>query len=217
MDPFRLCLAFGPVTTYLLLLGAVNMFRRPFLVSGGRDTAALGLAVSGLVAVGPAELMFPVAASVSFGATTVWVCLIALYAMCLVLALLMLRPRLVVYNIAPNEFRPILAELAMELDSDSRWAGDSLLMPGLGVHLYLESAALMRNMSLKSAGPNQNHQGWWRLESALETALSEVKVARNPCGLLIIATGALASVALVGAVVSDPEGVTQTLAQMFGG
>ena len=217
MDPFRLCLALGPVAIYLLLLGAVNMFRRPFLVSGGRDTAALGLAVSGLVVVGPVELMFPVAASVSFGATTVWVCLIALYAMCLVLALLMLRPRLVVYNIAPNEFRPILAELAMELDSQSRWAGDALLMPGLGVHLYLESAALMRNMSLKSAGPNQNHQGWWRLESALETALSEVKVARNPCGLLIIATGALASVALVGAVVSDPEGVTQTLAQMFGG
>ena len=217
MDPFRLCLALGPVAIYLLLLGAINMFRRPFLVSGGRDAAALGLAVSGLVIVGPVELLFPVAASVSFGATTVWVCLIALYALCLVFTLLMLRPRLVVYNIAPNEFRPILAGLAMELDSQSRWAGDALLMPGLGVHLYLESADVMRNMSLKSAGPNQNHQGWWQLESGLETALSKVKVARNPCGLFVIATGVVVSAALVGVVVYDPQGVTRALAEMFSG
>jgi len=215
MDSFRLCLALGPVATYLLLLGVINMYRRPFLVSGGRDTAALGLAVSGLAIVGPVELLFPVAASVNFGTVTVWVCLIALYALCLVLALLMLRPRLVVYNIAPNEFRPILAELAMELDSESRWAGDALLMPRLGVHLYLESAAQMRNVSLKSAGPNQNHQGWWRLESALRTALSEVKVARNPCGLFIITAGAVLSAALVAVVVHDPQGVTQTLAKIF--
>ena len=217
MDPFRLCLALGPVAVYLLLLGSINMFRRPFLVSGGRDAAALGLAVSGLVIVGPVELLFPVAASVNFGATTVWVCLIALYTLCLVFTLLMLRPRLVVYNIAPNEFRPILAELAMELDSQSRWAGDALLMPGLGVHLYLESADVMRNMSLKSAGPNQNHQGWWQLESGLETALGKVKVARNPCGLFVIATGAVVSAALVGVVVYDPQGVTRTLAEMFSG
>ena len=110
MDPFRLCLAMGPVAIYLLLLGTVNMFRRPFLVSGGRDTAALGLAISGLIIVGPVELLFPVSASVSFGTFTVWTCLIALYGLCLVFTLLMLRPRLVVYNILPDEFRPILAE-----------------------------------------------------------------------------------------------------------
>jgi hypothetical protein len=217
MDPFRLCLALGPVAIYLLLLGTINLFRRPFLVSGGRDSAALGLAVSGLMIVGPVELLFPVAASVNFGTVTVWGCLIALYALCLVFVLLMLRPRLVVYNIAPSEFRPILAELAMELDSESRWAGDALLMPRLGVHLYLESAAVMRNVSLKSAGPNQNHQGWWRLESALETALGEVKVARNPCGLFIIATGVVVSMALVGVVVYDPQGVPQALAEIFSG
>jgi hypothetical protein len=60
MDPFRLCLAFGPVTIYLLLLGIVNLGRRPLLVSGVRDTAALALAISGLVIVGPIELFFPV-------------------------------------------------------------------------------------------------------------------------------------------------------------
>ena len=39
MDPFRLCLALGPVAIYLLLLGAVNLSRRPLLVSGVRDAA----------------------------------------------------------------------------------------------------------------------------------------------------------------------------------
>ena len=34
MDPFRVCLALGPVAIYLLLLGAINLSRRPLLVSG---------------------------------------------------------------------------------------------------------------------------------------------------------------------------------------
>ena len=39
MDPFRLCVALGPVAIYLLLVGTLNLFRRPFLVSGTRDAA----------------------------------------------------------------------------------------------------------------------------------------------------------------------------------
>ena len=59
MDSFRLCLALGPLAIYLLLLGAINLSRRPFLVTGARDLAALGVAVAGLVVVGPIELLLP--------------------------------------------------------------------------------------------------------------------------------------------------------------
>ncbi len=59
MDPLRFCLAIGPVTVYLLLLGAVNLSRRPLLVSGVRDAAALALAAAGLAIIGPLELLFP--------------------------------------------------------------------------------------------------------------------------------------------------------------
>ena len=51
MDPFRLCLALGPLTAYLLLLSALNFSRRPRIVSGARDAAVLGLGVVGLVGV----------------------------------------------------------------------------------------------------------------------------------------------------------------------
>ena len=33
MDPFRVCLALGPVAVYVLLLGALNLSRRPFTVT----------------------------------------------------------------------------------------------------------------------------------------------------------------------------------------
>ena len=42
VEAFQLCVALGPVAVYLLLLGAVNLSRRPLLVSGVRDAAALG-------------------------------------------------------------------------------------------------------------------------------------------------------------------------------
>ena len=214
MDPFRLCLALGPVAIYVLLVGTINLFRRPFLVSGNRDAAALGLAVSGLVIVGPVELFFPVAASIRFG-PFVWALLIALYALCLVLVLLVLRPRLVIYNISPDELRPILADLVTQLDPEVRWAGDSLALPNLGVQLHVEGLPMMRNVSLGSTGPQQNQQGWRRLEQALEPALGRLEVPRNPRGFSLIGAGVLLMLALILAIARDPQAVFQSLSHML--
>ncbi|HUT94422.1 MAG TPA: hypothetical protein VMY37_33500 [Thermoguttaceae bacterium] len=214
MDPFRLCLALGPVAIYLLLIGAINMFRRPFLVSGTRDAAALGLAVSGLVIVGPVELFFPVNASLRFGGF-VWVLLAALYALSLVLVLLLLRPRLVVYNISRDELRPILTDLVAELDREARWAGDSLVLPNLGIQLHMDGLAAMRNVSLTAIGAIQNHQSWRRLELALGAALSQVEVARNPHALGLLSAGALLMLAVILAIAQDPQAVAQSLFEML--
>ena len=214
MDPFRLSVALGPVAIYVLLLGAINLFRRPFLVSGSRDAAALGLAVSGLVVVGPVDLFFPVAAAIHFGAFD-WAFLIALYALCLVLVLLVLRPRLVIYNIATDELRPILADLATKLDAEARWAGDSLVLPNLGVQLHVDGLTVMRNVSLISNGPKQNQQGWRQLEKALDAELGQLEVPRNPRGISLISAGALLMLALILAIASDPQAVFQSLSQML--
>lgn len=206
MDPFRLCLALGPVAVYLLLIGMLNSFRRPFLVSGTRDAAALGLAVSGLLIIGPIALFVPVSALIAFGAY-VWALLIALYVLSLVLALLLLRPRLVIYNISPDELRPVLADLAHDLDSEARWAGDCLFLPNLGVQLHLEGPAAMRNVSLLAISSKQNPQGWRKLELTLRGALRDLEVPRNPRAISLFSAALLIMAGLTLAIARDPQSV----------
>jgi len=210
MDPFRVCLAFGPLAMYMLLLGAINLSRRPLLVSGVRDASALAAAVSGMVVIGPLDLIFPVEATIFYG-PLFWLLLLGLYVMCVLLCLLMLRPRLVIYNILGDELRPILAEVVDRLDTDARWAGDSLALPGLGVQLYLDGFAAMRTISLTAAGGRQNHLGWRQLEAALESALFREQVGRNPRGIVFIGIGLLLILFVVAAIAQNPQGVALSL------
>ncbi len=216
MDPFRFCLALGPVTIYLFLLGAMNLMRRPFLVAGTRDSLAFGLAVSGLAIVGPIELFFPVAASILFAyGFMVWPLLVGLYAMCLVLVLLLLRPRLVIYNITTEQLRPVLAGQATQLDPDARWAGDSLSLPNLGVQLRMETFAAMRNVSLLSNGSAQNYQSWYQLETALTGALAELEVPRNRRAVSLLSAGTLLAIIQVVLIARDPRAIAQAMLDMF--
>jgi hypothetical protein len=209
MDPFRLYLALGPVAIYLLLLGAVNLSRRPLLVSGGRDAAALALAVSGMVVVGPIELFAPLGAAQA--GPYVWLLLLALYVLCATLILLLLRPRLVIYNISVDKLRPVLATLVEQLDSDARWAGDGLVLPGLGVQLYVDGFGLFRGASLISAGGHQSHSGWRRLEKALGHALTREEVTRNPGGLTLMVVAMLIVAAILFTIVENPQAAAQPL------
>ncbi|MCE5267263.1 MAG: hypothetical protein LLG00_05200 [Planctomycetaceae bacterium] len=213
MDPLRLCLSLGPVAIYLLLLGVINLSRRPLLVSGVRDAAALALATAGLAIIGPLELLFPVETAIRYGAY-IWLWLLALYAMCVVLWLLVLRPRLVIYNISSDELRPVLAELAGRLDDGARWAGDSLSMPGLGVQLYLDSFAALGSVSLCSAGGNQNHAGWRRLQTALRSALAREEVPRSPRGLAFIFAGLLCAGVIAWGIYRDPQTLVQSVVDL---
>ena len=214
MDALHACLALGPPAVYLLLCGAVNLSRRPFLVSGTRDAAALGLALSGLFVIGPIELCLPDAAALRFGSFA-WVLLLVLYALCLLLGLLLLRPRLIVYNTSADQIRAVLADLVEGLDGDARWAGDMLFLPNLGVQLHLDPFSLMRNVSLTSVGPNQSFLGWHRLETALATAVSRLSVRRNTRGLLLAAIGMLILVGLGVYVAADPQAVAEALREML--
>jgi hypothetical protein len=216
MDPLRLCLALGPLAVYLLLLGAINLTRRPFLVSGGRDLAALALALAGLAVVGPFELFLPEDSIVHFGAF-VWLLVLALYALWMTMLILMLRPRLVIYNITVDKLRPILADVVEHLDGESRWAGDSLVLPGLGVQLHLDSFPAMKNVSLKSIGGRQNFQGWKKLETALSAALEREAISRNLRGFSLLLAGLMIAALLIMAIVQNPQSLSQTLSNLAEG
>jgi hypothetical protein len=218
MEPFHQCLALGPIAIYLLLLGMINLARRPLVVSGGRDAATLGLAVSGLVFVGPMALLFPESVAIHFGPAGLkylWLISVGVLAICLIMALLVLRPRLIVYNISVDQFRPILAEVVERMDPDARWAGDCLFLPGLGVQLHLESFGWMRNVSLVSSGPKQDYQGWSRLEAELAAALRGIEVPWNLAGLMLLSIGSVLVIGLAWAIIHDPQAIARTVFELL--
>jgi hypothetical protein len=213
-DPLHVCIALGPLAVYLLLLGVINLSRRPFLTTGARDIAALGVAVSGFVVAGPMELFLPEAAANRFGGY-VWVLLLAFYGLCLTLWVLLLRPRLVIYNATAEQLRPILAGVVAELDKEARWAGESLVLPQLGVQLHVEPFGGMRNAQLVAAGPEQSYAGWRRLELALAESLRRTKAAPNPYGFLFVFIGLVMATLVTAGMVQDTDSVAQTLREML--
>lgn len=214
MDSFRLCVALGPLAIYLLLLAVINLSRRPFLVSGARDLAALGVGVSGLMLIGPIELLLPDDA-ISHYQRYVWLLLITMYSLCLSLAVLLSRPRLTVYNFTADELRPVLAETIDKLDPEARWAGGSLSLPRLHVELHLETNATLRNVSLVATGDEQSYSGWRQLELALAARLSPAEAAPNPFGALLALAAAAMFLAMGWQLVLYPNEVTQGFSEMM--
>ena len=57
MDPLYFCIAIAPLAVYLLMLGIINLRGKPFVTTGARDAAALGIGLVGFVVIGPMELL----------------------------------------------------------------------------------------------------------------------------------------------------------------
>jgi|SRR4051794_2787675 hypothetical protein len=214
MDSLHIAIALAPLATYLLVLGMMNLSSRPLITTGGRDAAALAIAVSGLVVVGPMELFLIEEAAVSYGGW-VWAMMLAAYALLVILIILLMRPRLVVYNITLDQLRPLLADVVARLDGEARWAGESLVLPQLGVQLYLEVAPLLKNVQLVSSGPQQSMNGWRQLETALATSLRRAKTSPNPAGGSLVTFGILIAAAITYVLARDPSGVMQALNEML--
>jgi hypothetical protein len=186
----------APLAVYLLVLALLNFARRPVVVSGTRDLAALGLGIVGLLLVGPIELLLPRLPSEITG--YVWMILLLIYVLALTLGVLLLPPRIVVYNASLDQIRPVLSEVVNELDAESRWAGGSAALPRLRVEFYLDDHPSVRNVSLVATSSPQSFAGWRTLEKALRTQLREtVESAPNVCGLVSL-TAALAMSARMG-------------------
>ncbi len=214
MDALHFCIAVGPLSVYFLLLGLINLRRRPFVTTGGRDAMSLGIAIVGFVIVGPMELFLPEAAATNLHAWA-WAMLVTLYLLSLVLVVLLMRPRLVIYNITGDQIRPVLSDVVSELDPEARWAGDALALPNLGVQLHVEAASMFKNVQLISAGPQQNLAGWRRLEVELDRAFRKLEGAPNPYGASLMLFGfTLAGYASYW-LYQDPEGVIRSLQTML--
>ena len=164
IDPFTILLALLPLIGYLLVISMIRLSGRALVTSGGRDVAAIAMAISGLLAVGPAELFFPTAAATVFG-PVVWVALAIFYALCTTLVALTTTPRLVIYGRTPEElFEPLLAA-AKEIDPQASGDIRTLLvrLPQAGVHLRLDGQRSIDNAQVLAFEPNISIRFWRKL------------------------------------------------------
>jgi hypothetical protein len=216
LDPLHLTIALAPVAVYLLLIGLLNLSSRPFVTTGLRDSAALGVALMGFVIVGPMELFLPERLLARLPLPwLVWPILISFYLLCLTLLVLLQRPRLVVYNITSEQLRASLGDILGQLDKEARIAGESICLPNLGVQLYIESLPVLKNVQLKSTGPLQSYHGWRELEAALRAALRDSRGTANPYGVSLILLGA-AILGIVGYLMTfDGEAIAQAWLEMI--
>lgn len=214
MDPLRFFIATCPLAIYLLLMGSIHLLRRPFVTTGARDAATVAIGIAGLVAIGPMELFFPEGAAVRFG-PFVWLLLLALYGLCVSLVVLLMRPRIVVYNTTMEQLRPILASAVAQMDSKARWTDDSLLIPSLHVHLNLEGNSWFRCVQLAAVGTRQNFEGWRKLEQILRGALQPVRCQPGLIGYSFFLAALVLGLGSMLWMAGNPQTVARVFQEMF--
>jgi len=214
-DTAHLVVALVPLAIYLLGLAVVNLMPRPLMISGTRDLAALALGISGLVMMGPVQLFTPPELLARMG-PYYWLLLILLYGSAVSLWILFLRPRVVVYNMAPEHFRGMVSTIAVRQDPHARWAGNALEMPQARLLLKLEPFAAFRNVSLAADSDHIDYGAWQRLVDELAVALAEVRVSRNPRGITFGMIGMVILVVLVHRCTQQGHAVTESFIRLLG-
>ncbi len=193
-DPFSLCVALLPLIVYLLVFGGFRILGRPLVMTGSREIAALGGAIAGFMAVGPAQLFFPAAAGALFG-WKVWLMLAAFYVLCVALIALTTRARICVYGMMADEVFPHVTNALRVLDDDVEVdrVKQQFFFPKHGLRLRLESHAGIDHVALVAFEPNVSAAFWLRLRAALRQELRPVRTAVGTRGIGMIVTVILLS------------------------
>ena len=186
-DSLPLGAAFLPLGIYLLVLGWVHLRRRPLAIAGVWDGILLGASLLGLVTVGPIALVRPAAGVSSWS----WPMLILGFCLVVALCVLVSRPRLIVYNISVEQIRPLVAEVASDLDPQARWAGETVALPTRGLQVHLDGDGSLRTVSLIGVGRRSSHEGWSEFSRRVRQASRRLAVRASPWGGVFAGIGAV--------------------------
>ena len=187
LDLLRFAIAILPLAAYFNVLGLMRLRSAPTVVSGAMDLLLLGLALLGVVAIGPIELFFPRAAYSLLG-IWIWIVLIALYFFVLMLMVLNTAPKLVVYGLDHRSLRTQLCELLDQEKIRSEWLGDMVDLPELGVRACIEPAGRGCVSHVHSAGKQQDLTGWFTLERLLAKKISKSSIDQRGQAILLLLT-----------------------------
>jgi hypothetical protein len=213
-DPLHLAIALVPLAIYLSVIGLFNLLPRPVVIAGARDALWLAMGLSGLVIAGPMELFLPQRPAMQYG-SYVWLMMVALYGLCSIFIILLLRPRLVIYNTSAAELMPILERLVKEIDPAATASDGTFVLPTQFVKFHVEAVPALRNISLASVGNRQSWHTWRRLEHDLALALRQSPRVLNPYGLALVSLGLLLATLNVWLLVSQKDLVAQSLRDML--
>ena len=186
-DSLPLGAAFLPLGIYLLVLGWVHLRRRPLAIAGVWDGILLGASLLGLVTVGPIALVRPAAGGSSWS----WPMLILGFCLVVALCVLVSRPRLIVYNISVEQIRPLVAQVASDLDPQARWAGETVALPTRGLQVHLDGDGSLRTVSLIGVGRRSAHEGWSEFSRRVRQASRRLPVRASPWGGVFAGIGAV--------------------------
>ncbi len=180
-----LAIAVLPLGGYLLLIGWFHLRRRPVLLPGAVDLALLAAGVSGLVLVGPLALVQPAVGTSPWAAAM----LVLLGGLIVGVAILVMRPRLVIYNATIDRLRPVVAEVVSGLDGSARWAGETVALPARGLQVSLDGRGVTRCVSLVATGTRTSNEAWSEFARRIRRGVQPVRVRRNPWGLVAVMLG----------------------------
>ncbi len=175
-----------PLGIYVAALGWLHLRRRPTVLGGGQDLILLAAAVSGMVLSGPLALVQPALGAAPWATGM----LLALFVLVVASGILVTRPRLVVYNMTVEQLRPVVAEVAIGLDSSARWAGESVALPARGLQVLMDGHGLARSVSVIAVGRRTSAEAWAEFARRIRQAGGTLRVRRNLWGGVLAALGA---------------------------
>ncbi|MEQ1827227.1 MAG: hypothetical protein ABL921_14825 [Pirellula sp.] len=214
-DLLRFATALLPLAAYTNVLGLLRLRASPTVLNGAMDFLLLGMAMVGLIAIGPIELFFPRAAYSLLGGW-VWFVLLALYFFVVLLIALNLPPKIIVYGLDADDLKKAVCQILEEQQLQSDWLGDMLEIPILGIRAHIEQAGRASVSQIQSTGNKQQLNGWFELERMLVKKTSSMRTNQHRNGVIWLIT----SFALFGMaalfISTDLPRLKQAVSMLFG-
>ena len=132
---------------------------RPRWISGTANTIGVAWAMLGLGVVGPLPLVLPDHAIQRFG-VLIWWMVLALYILGDDLDRAAVAAACLCRQHHAEVLKPLVADIAMRMDSRCTWAGDSVCLPQHDLEFRLEPQPMFKTVQIQALSPKPNMAAW---------------------------------------------------------